>query len=251
MIGPDERPGREHDRKDRGASGRGERAPTLGRRRSARGGDSGLARLVAGIRARTRRSALLAAGLWAGVLLAAGLAAAWLLVTPEGWRGGSPIPLALDLAVLLVAAGGFVALWRLLLKWLDDSRIAREMDAAGGLGRGTVLGALELSREPPAGVSVSLSRRAEERVLAALPSEPESLSGSLGDAVRTWSRRGGIVLTVAVGVLGVLALASPRRAMSAWGALLRPAEVLTTEALPLTVLEPGSDSLPRGSDVRV
>ena len=216
-----------------------------------KGPGDGLAGLVAGIRARTRRSALFAASLWTGVLVATGLAVAWLLATPEGWRGGSPIPLVVDLAVLLVAAAGFVILWRLLLKWLDDSRIAREMDEAGDLGRGSVLGALELSRDPPAGVSVSLSRRAEDRVLAALPREPESLAGSLGAVARTWGRRGGIVLMAAVGVLGILALASPRRALSAWGGLLRPGEILTTAALPLTVLEPGSDSLPRGSEVRV
>jgi len=212
---------------------------------------TGLAGMVDWIRARTRRSALLAAGLWLGVLVTGGLAVAWLLASPEGWRGGSPIPLLVDLGLLLLAAGGFVVLWRRLVDYLDDSRIAREMDTAGGLGRGTVLGALELSRESPRGVSHSLSRRAEERVLAALPTEPESLAGSLGEAVRTWSRRGGVVLLAAVSTLAILALASPRRSFSAWGGLLRPAEVLGTEALPLRILQPGSDSLPRGSDVRV
>lgn len=213
--------------------------------------ETGLAGLVTRIRRRMRRSAFVAAGSWIGVLVAVGLVVAWLLASPEGWRRGSPVPLVMDLILVVSVGVGVVLLWRLLARWFDDSRIAQEMDAAGGLGRGSVLGALELSRDFPRGVSSSLARDAENRVLEALPSDPEPLSGSLGEATRRWSRRGGAVLLVAVALLGVLAVVSPQRAFSAWGGLLRPAEVMGSAALPLRIVEPVGDSLPRGSEILV
>ena len=206
---------------------------------------------VARVRAHVRQRALLALLLWCAAALGLALAVAWLLAGSDGWRQGSPVPLLLDLT--LVVAAGALAWW---LKngdrtWLAEERLARAMESSAGLAAGTVEGALQLSRAVPPGVSSSLTALAQRTVAGSLTLPPEELSGPIGARVRLWIRRGGAALALTAPLVVLLAVASPDRSLDAWSGLGNPIGALARATLPALAVEPGNAEVLRGSPVSV
>lgn len=226
------------------------RASDAGRARE-RAPDGTLDAVVRRVRRTALRRAAGALALWLAVLAAAVLTGAWLLAGPGGWSVGSALPLALDAGLLAgaVAAAAWAHVWT--RRRLDERHLAGAMDRAAGLARGSVLGALEVGRETPPGVSAGLSRRAAAGVLGALPGPDRLVEATAGGAARRWARRGTVVLFVSGALLGSLALAAPERAASAWSGLLRPGAVLAVPELPPLSVRPGPGELDRGAELVV
>lgn len=135
---------------------------------------------------RMRRTAVL----WAVVGGLAILLVAWLLAGADGWSTGTWAPLLLDLALVALVGGAWWGLRRLGRGWLSERRVAGSMEEAAGIGRGTVLGVLEIDRELPPGVSGSLARVAEQGVARGLRLPDETLAGRLDGDVSRWKGRG-------------------------------------------------------------
>lgn len=207
--------------------------------------------LVESVRRHLARGALFAATLWVVAAAAGVLILAWMLAGPDGWRQGSDVPLLLDLAWVAVAAATVVLLRRGAVRWFSEAPLSRAIERAAGVKPGLVRGSLELSRRLPQGVSPRLVARAAEHTLAELGRPIAELSGELGAGVRAWTRRGSIVLAMAVVALTLLAAVSPARAGRAWLGLSAPVRVMADPVLPPLTLLPGTIEVPRGSDIDV
>lgn len=203
------------------------------------------------VRRHLTRRALVAVLLWAAVVVAWVLVAAWLLAGPEGWRQGTGVPLALD--VILVVLAGVLLAWahRGARRWFAEEPLSRAIERATGVRPGVVRGSLELTRTVPAGVSESLVARAAERTLDELKHPLPALSGELGSSVRSWTRRASGVLAASAVVLTVMAVLAPARAGRAWLALSTPMRLLAKPVLAPVVVTPGDIEVMRGEDVEV
>ncbi len=206
---------------------------------------------VARVRAHLRRRAALAAVLWIASSVGLALTAAWWLAGPEGWRQGSPVPLVLDMSVLVIVAGLVGWLRRGERSWLAENRVARSMEGAAGLGAGAVEGALQLARGVPPGVSGSLAVLAERSVAGRLELPSERLSGGLGVRARGWVRRAAVAAALLAPVVTLLALAAPARSLNAWAGLGRPLRTLARARVPALEISPGDAEVLRGSEVSV
>ncbi len=206
---------------------------------------------VAQVRAHLLRRAALAAGLWSIAALGVVLAVAWLAAGPEGWSQGSPGPLLLDLGLAVVALALAVRLGRGDRGWLAEPRLARAMEDSAGLACGTVRGALQLTREVPAGVSRSLAALAQRTVAVRLALPPERLAGPLAAGARGWVRRGAVAVSLVAPMVVLLGVSSPNRSRGAWAGLGRPLHTLARATLPPLQVSPGDAEVLRGSAVNV
>lgn len=210
----------------------------------------GVGDAVERVRAHLARGAWLAAGLGTLAALAAVLALAWWIAGPRGWSQGTPAPLALDVALGVVAAG--IALWlRIATRGFGDERIARAMETSAGLEAGTVVGALQLARVVPAGVSSTLAGLAERGVAARLDHPVQELAGALGAQASRWTQRGAATLAVAAPLAALLLVAEPGRSREAWRGLARPLSLLPRPVLPPLAVGPGDAEVPRGMPLTV
>lgn len=212
--------------------------------------DGSVQGVLSRIRGELERRTLAAAMAWAGAIVSTVLVVAWVIAGPDGWKAGTAMPLLLDLgagaAVALVVAA-FLA--RRLLS--GERRIVRAMEEAAGVTPGGVLGALELSRGLPEGVSESLAFHGERGVLQRLSTSGTDLSGTPGRTAAAWKRRGLRALAVTVPLVGVLGAVSPQRALESWRGLVTPLELLAQPALPPLEIEPGTTELLRGSPLEI
>jgi hypothetical protein len=213
--------------------------------------------VVGRVRLGLQRLALLAGILWGVVAFALVLLLAWLLAGPQGWRQGSWGPLLLDLLLVALLAGGLYAISWVRGRWLAESRVARCVEDAAGLGPGTVQGSLELSRDLPRGVSSELAAFAErslaERLGHAenLRQSDKGLDAPLRRRIGGWTRGALAGLAVVAPALLVAAFLTPERTLSAWGGLSSPVNLLSVPVLPPLAVEPGNAEVPRGGSARV
>lgn len=214
-------------------------------------GSAGIARAVAGVRRLVVRRLALAVAAWCVGAMLALLAAAPLLAGSRGWGAGSPIPVAMAGAALVVVLAGFAWWKRLVRRWGADHRVTRAMDAVAGLNEGETLGSLELSRSMPPGTSPALRNLALRLVGERLGDDSRTLSGVLGDRASTSLRRGLTAVAVAAPLVLLAALPAPGRALSAWTGLLNPFAVLAAPVLPPVSVEPGTAEVARGAVVEV
>jgi hypothetical protein len=211
-----------------------------------------LHRRVAGVGALLRKRTVLALGLWIGSGVGGVLAFAWLLAGPEGWRPGSDVPALLDALMLAWVGGGYLLYRRRTAQWFAEAPVTDAMEDAARLREGMLLGALELTRELPAGMSGSLARRAAERVAANLEPHSESeLTGALGERVGGWTRRGLNTLIVVTVSTVALAIFAPGRSRGAWGPLASPIATAMDPVFAPILVMPGSVEILRGSDVQL
>lgn len=187
----------------------------------------------------------------AGLLVAAVLAAAWLLARPGSEGAPTAVPLVLD--GLLVVGGGALA-WRWWVRrtrLLDEATVAGGMERAVGLPDGLVRGSLELARHRPAGVSPSLVARGEAHLAGRLDRSSEALAGAPGASLTRALRRHAAALAVAAPLVALLAVLGPERAREAWSGLAAPVARFTGPALPPLQVDPGDVELVRGSPLEV
>ena len=205
---------------------------------------------VEGVRGHLRKRAALALGVWGAAVVGLVLIVAWMLAGPEGWRQGSDVPAQLDAVVLVLALAALWAHRAGAMRWLAEAPLAETIERAAGLRPGVVRGTLELSREIPPGVSLSLAERAAERTVAGLGERsPAALSGEWGAVLDAWTRRGLAAFTV-LAVLAIgLAVATPSRSFGAWSGLSTPFGLMKDPVLPAIVVTPGNVEVLRGSDV--
>ncbi len=206
---------------------------------------------VEGVRAYLSRSLGLMVAGWCGALALAVLILASALAGDGGWNAGSPVPLVLALLVLGVIPAGIWRWRRLGGHWCAEHRITRSMDRIAGLEEGAVLGGLELSRKAPPGTSPGLRALALRRVGRKLSGDSRTLSGGLGEQVKTRVRRGTIAFAVALPAALFVMGAAPARTFSAWDGLLHPLAVLAAPVLPPVDVEPGTVDVARGAVVAV
>ncbi len=188
---------------------------------------------------------------WVTGWLATVLVLGWVLGGTEGWRGGSPLPLALDLVALGFLVAGGIAFVRLRSGTLDERSISAAMERASGMPDGLLQGALELHRGIPDGVSTSLAGRSQAEVADRLGGSPAAMAGDLGGRAAGVLRRGLWLLIVAAPVAATLGVMDSARAESAWSGLASPLSVLRGPTLPALEVDPGSVEVRRGSAVRV
>lgn len=207
---------------------------------------------VGSVRDHLRRRVGLAAALWGVGALTLLVLVGWLLVGPEGWREGSDAPAAIDAVALFLVLGVVVTVRRLWRGWLAESRVAAAMEEAAGIRPGVLRGSLELTRSTPQGVSRPLAQRAALGVLRELEgSDDAALSGRLGSAVGTWTRRGaGASALLALALVG-LTVASPERTRSALAGMASPIATMVDPVLPPIAVVPGTIEVQRGTDVEV
>lgn len=204
-------------------------------------------RVRRGLVARVRRVALL----WAGVGSLLVLLAAWVLAGSDGWPTGTVVPLVLD-ACFLLALGGIAWGTRHRIRHsLTERRVAGSMEWAAGLGRGTLVGALELGRSAPPGVSSSLVATAMDRVARGLDLPDDRLQGRVGTAVGRSTRTAAKTLAAAAILVSLTAATAPSRARTAWLGLATPFRSLASPVLPDLLVYPGDAEVPRGDDVVV
>lgn len=194
----------------------------------------------------------MAAAVWMGAGIVVLLVGAWLTAGSNGWRQGSNVPVVLDGLALLWVTSGLLLFRRRARAWFGEAPLSAAIEAAAGLRSGSVRGPLELARDLPAGVSLSLATRAAERTVADLQGLPTmALTGDLGERVTTWTRRGLGVLGVLGFVLVALAVLAPGRTSGALAGLSSPFRTMIDPVLPAIVVEPGDLEVLRGSDVQL
>lgn len=199
-----------------------------------------------------RRRLGLATGTWLVGGIAVVLAAAWLLVGPDGWTQGSDVPALLDLAILTLALVALFVFRRLSRTWLSEPGVASAMERAAGVRTGVLRGSLELERSMPAGVSGSLAQRAAIGVLRELEGrDDQELAGGLGETVVGWTRRGVWVAGLVGLVLAALVASAPDRARAALDGLSSPISTMVDPVLPALAVVPGTVEVQRGTDVEV
>ena len=218
-------------------------------------GEAAAGRGVTAVVGRIRRYLEARAGLalaFGGLATLAGLLVlAWVLAGAGGWRQGTAVPL-----ILLVVAG-FILLalaahiLTVLRRSTTEASMADEMERTAALPRGAVRVQVELARAVPEGVSASLARAGEEALLRRLDPRVERLAGrpgaALGRLARTAALGSGVLALLVAGLL----VATPRRALSAWAGLMRPAALLVPEPLPPLELLPGDAEVLRGEEPAV
>ncbi len=210
-----------------------------------------VSRIVDTVRGYVNSRARLGLAAWVAAAVAVVLALAWILVGSEGWRAGTPLPLLLDLLIVLA----LVQAWRELAsrreRWLAERLVSRSVERAAGLPRGTVLESLELERAVPKGTSAGLANLAVQQTAAGLTGSPSHLAGQSGRLAEGWARSGLKALAVTA-PLTLLALGlAPERAAQAWAGLLRPVQLLAGEVLPPLEVMPGSVEVARGTPVEI
>ena len=210
-----------------------------------------VSQVVRRVRRRLGNALAVATFCWAALGVTIVLALAWLLAGPDGWIQGSWGPFALDLLIGLLLVASAVVFHLVRRHWLAEHRVARCLDEAAGLGKGTVLGSLELSRAVPGGVSPSLVRLAERGIARSLELPEERLADPLHEQARGWVRGALSGLAVLMPVLVMLTVLAPRRSFSAWGGLSSPVRMLAVPALPPLSVEPGDREVLRGTDVKI
>jgi hypothetical protein len=204
-------------------------------------------RVRSGLVVRLRRVALL----WAGAGCLVTLLAAWIFAGKDGWPTGTWVPLVLDACLILALVGiGWEANHRIRSRF-TERKIAGAMEGAAGLGSGTLVGALELERFSPPGVSASLVATAMDRVARGLDLPEDHLQGRMGISVRGATRRAAWTLVSMAVLVSLTAVTAPERSRAAWLGLARPFRTLSTPVLPDLVVEPGDAEVPRGEDVVV
>ena len=211
----------------------------------------GVTAAVARVRVHLRRRAALAAMLWGAAGAGTVLALAWWLAGPDGWRQGSAVPLALDLTLVGLASCLGLLLERGGRRWLAEARVARAMEGSVGLEDGAVEGALQLAREVPAGVSISLAALAERGVAGRLDLPDARLAGHLGAQAGLWVRQGSAILALVTPVIVFLLVASPARSLGAWSGLGRPLGLLARPTLVALQIAPGDAEVLRGSPLTI
>jgi len=203
---------------------------------------------------RLARRMRLALGVTAAALVVAvvcvAVVAAALLPEQAVHRPGSWIPLALSL--LAVAGGVLVAL--VARRYLDDSReplLVPEVERSIGLRRGQLAGALELAT-PARGGSVSLARLGRDRVADALASREDW--ELVPDTLRRTGRRiivAGVLFTLGIGALALMAARAPARTAKAAEALARPWATAFPPPPPRIQVAPGDTAVLRGDPLDV
>ena len=206
-------------------------------------------RIVEGVRTHLLGRARLALGLWLGAAFAGALALAWLIVAPEGWRQGTPVPLLIDVVVVGLCAGAWWVHRRLAGSWLREPNVANSIEHEVGMAPGVLRGSLELARTLPVGVSSGLADQAAQNAVGRLRGEHRVLAGRMTHEVGHWIRRGVLGLVVLMPMVLVFTFVAPGRSLMAWAGLARPFELLAGPTLPALVVTPGTVEVPRGSDV--
>lgn len=206
--------------------------------------------------ARVRRHLLgrfvAAVALWAGASVAALLLLALLLAGASGWPQGTVVPLLLHGAVLAGAAGIVVAgvLW--VRRTLSERRLARLVEEGADLPRGAVLGALELSRSVPPGMSADLATTGLRRVAEGVASHPtRQLAGEEHRRLSRAIRSGAVAVAAALPWAVIAGVLAPERAALAWSGIVQPYGLMAEPAYPPLAVSPGDREVLRGEDVEV
>jgi hypothetical protein len=203
---------------------------------------------------RLARRVRLALGVTAGALVlavvAVAIAVAALLPEQAVHRPGSWIPLGLSL--LAVAGGAFVVV--VARRYLDDSRervLVPEVERSLGLRRGQLAGALELVT-PTRGGSVTLARLGRDRVADALAAREDW--ELFPETLRRVGRRimiAGVLFTLGIGGLALMAARAPARTAKAAEALSRPWTTAFPPPPPRIQVAPGDTAVLRGDPLGV
>lgn len=208
-----------------------------------------IVRIVEGVRTHLLGRARLALGLWLVAAFAGALALAWLVVAPEGWRQGSPVPLLIDVGIVGMCVVAWFVHRRLSESWLQEPNVAHSIEDEVGIAPGVLRGSLELARTLPAGVSSELADRAAQDAVGQLRGERRKLAGRMTHEVGRWIRRGVLGLIVLMPVTLVFTVVAPGRSLMVLAGLASPFELLAGPTLPALVVTPGTVEVPRGSDV--
>ena len=210
---------------------------------------AGIVRIVGGVRDHLLSRARLAVGLWLGAGVAGALILAWLVASADGWRQGTALPLAIDLALLAFGIFAWTTYRRIGTFWLREPNLTSSMEETAGLAPGVLQGSLELARALPAGVSSALAEQAAEEALTDLTGPHPRLAGRLAGEASGWIRRATVGLAVLIPTVAVLTMVSPTRSFAAWSGLARPFGLLAGPTLPPLEVTPGSTEVLRGADV--
>ncbi len=208
-----------------------------------------IVRIVGDVREHLLQRARLALGLWMGGGVTGILILAWLMVAPDGWRQGTVLPLAIDLALFSFGLLAWTAHRKIRTLWLREPNLTACMEESAGLAPGVLQGSLELARALPPGVSSALATQAAEEALTDLRGPRPRLAGRLAGEATGWIRRGTLGLAVLVPAVTLLTVVSPRRSFAAWSGLARPFGLLAGPTLPPLEVTPGSAEVLRGTDV--
>lgn len=189
---------------------------------------------------------------WATAALALLGLIGWGLVGSEGWRQGSDVPLALVLGALLVLVVATMAVGRHVARRLDEVSISSTVEESAGIRQGLVRGALELTRDTPAGVSRALAESAVLGTARELEAHSDAeLGGAIASRLRRRSRVGWAVSAGLIMLLGGLTVAVPGRTGRLLAGLGSPFATMVDPVLPPLVVIPGSVEVQRGTDVQV
>lgn len=203
---------------------------------------------------RLARRMRLALGVTAAALVVAvvcvAIVVAALLPEQAVHRPGSWVPLGLSL--LAVAGGVLVAL--VARRYLGDSRepvLVPEVERSIGLRRGQLTGALELAT-PTRGGSASLARLGRDRVSDALAAREDW--ELFPETLRRTGRRiivAGVLFTVGISTLALMAARAPARTAMAAEALSRPWATAFPPPPPRIQVAPGDTAVLRGDPLDV
>jgi hypothetical protein len=166
-----------------------------------------------------------------------------------GGKGGTVVPLLVDILMVGVVATGVWLYRRARVEWVAEHRVTRSIESACGIAPGTLHGSVELARHLPAGVSVGLAEAAARDVWGQLQVATANPEGGLGWGIGRWSRRGWGLLAVLSPVLIAATIVTPDRSRVAIDGLVHPLSALSGEVLPALDVSPGDSEVMRGSDV--
>ncbi|MBI4541037.1 MAG: hypothetical protein HY704_16165 [Gemmatimonadetes bacterium] len=196
--------------------------------------------------------ALSALTLWAGAALTLFLLGGWLIAGGDGWGSGTAAPLLLDVVVVALGATGLATLWHVWTARLAEPRVTAAVERSAGLADGAFLGAVELARATPRGISPGLARAAEREVSARIGVTATGvLAGDLGRVLLRWERLGAAAFGALAVLVAVAAITAPQRARTAWGGLLAPLRAFSAPAYAALEVEPGDAEVPRGARVEI
>jgi hypothetical protein len=203
---------------------------------------------------RLARRVRLALGVAAAALVlavvAVAIAVAALLPEQAVHRPGSVIPLGLS----LLAVAGTVLVALVVRRYRDDSRervLVPEVERSLGLRRGQLAGALELVT-PARGGSAALARLGRDRVADALAAREDW--ELFPETLRRIGRRiiiAGVLFTLGIGTLALMAARAPARTAKAAEALSRPWVTAFPPPPPRIRVAPGDTAVLRGDPLEV